>query len=295
MNQIAPYNTRAAQRRRRKRRRRRLRLLAAGVAVLAAALLLRWVFGGRQPENRGETAGTEEAGDTEIPLEHTGVSWGEDKLSYITSHPELYNQDLIELAQKNQEALDYVYQYPELFGQETEIDLSAEAAGDTVPLLIQWDARWGYYEYGSGLIGYTGCGPTCLSMVALYLTGDADYTPVYVADYAEEHGYYVSGSGTSWTLMSEGCAGLGLSARELPMVESTMISALDAGQPIICNVGPGDFTDTGHYIVLTGYGDGGFTVNDPNSPERSARVWTFDQLNGQVRNLWAFSPSDSVK
>ena len=259
-------------------------LLAAGLVFLACFFLLRGEqkkAPAHEPVDRGS--------ETEYPLGASGVEWQEDKLSYIKNHPELYTEDLIDLAQRNKEALDYVYQYPEMAGREQEIDLTAEASGDSVPLLIQWDSRWGYYEYGSGLIGYTGCGPTCLSMVALYLTGDPRYTPIYMADYSLENGYYVSGSGTTWSLMSEGSVGLGLSVRELPMTESVMAAALEAGEPIICSMGPGDFTDGGHYIVLAGYSNGAFTVNDPNSPERSARTWTYAELENQVRNLWAFS------
>jgi hypothetical protein len=212
----------------------------------------------------------------------------ENKLTYIEEHPEEYTEDLIALAQKNSEALDYVYQYPALKDSTPEIDLSAQAESDQVPLLLQWDSRWGYQEYGTGLIGYTGCGPTCLSMVALYLTGNPEYTPAYMADYALNQGYYVAGSGTAWSLMSEGCAAFGLSAQVLPLDEGTMAAALNAGKPIICALGPGDFTDNGHFIVLTGYTGDGFTLNDPNSPQRSSQVWTFDQLKDQINNLWAY-------
>ena len=60
-------------------------------------------------------------------------------------------------------------------------------------------------------------------------------------------------------------------------------------QPIICIMGPGDFTTTGHYIVLTGVQEGKFTVNDPNSRERSTQLWTYEQLEGQIRNIWSIN------
>ena len=41
----------------------------------------------------------------------------------------------------------------------------------------------------------TGCGPTVLSMVVSGLTGDSSITPYVVARYAQENGYYVSGTG----------------------------------------------------------------------------------------------------
>ena len=32
--------------------------------------------------------------------------------------------------------------------------------------------------------------------------------------------------------------------------------------------------------------DGKITVNDPNSLKNSQKLWTFDQLQGQVQGLW---------
>ena len=190
--------------------------------------------------------------------------------------------------QKNPETLDFVYDYPINSTLTPEIDLSAEASGGTVPLLLQWDERWGYRSYGSGLIGYTGCGPTCLSMVALYLTGDANYDPGTVAQYAQQQGYYVEGSGTAWEMMATGCAHFGLKSEEIGLDENEMATALSGGKVLICSMGPGDFTDGGHYIVLTGHSDAGFSICDPNSPKRSAQTWTFDRLKNQIRNVWAF-------
>ena len=66
-----------------------------------------------------------------------------------------------------------------------------------------------------------------------------------------------------------------------------MVRALEAGQLIICIMGPGVFTTTGHYIVLTGVEDGKFQVNDPNSRENSQKLWDYDEFADQIRNLWA--------
>ena len=82
---------------------------------------------------------------------------------------------------------------------------------------------------------------------------------------------------------------LGLSSKELALDESSMISALDNDHPIICIMGAGDFTDSGHYIVLSDYEDGEFVVCDPNSKERSEKTWSFDTLSYQIKNLWEFS------
>ena len=225
---------------------------------------------------------------TMAPDEDNSELTDEEKLNYILSNSGAYPTVLQELAQKNSDTIDYVYQYP-FVDSTTSASLTDEELSGGIPLLLQWDSRWGYFSYGSGLLGYTGCGPTCLSMVAVGLTGDATATPAAVASYAEQNGYYASGTGTTWALMSEGCQHYGLQAEELPLSEQKMAAALSAGQPIIASMGPGDFTDNGHFIVITGYDDGAFTIHDPNSIQRSNRTWSYDELQKQIKNLWAYS------
>ena len=126
-------------------------------------------------------------------------------------------------------------------------------------------------------------------MVALYLLDDSKWTPLEVAKFAEKNGYCSPGNGSKWTLMSEGSAALGLSARELPLVERYMKDELDLDHPIIMAMGPGDFTTGGHFIVVTGYDEEGFIVNDPNSRTNSEKRWSFQTLQNQIKNLWAMS------
>ena len=113
--------------------------------------------------------------------------------------------------------------------------------------------------------------------------------PRDVAVFAEDNGYYASGYGSSWTLISQGSGKLGLKATELPLVKKKMTNALENGNPVILAMGEGDFTTTGHYIVLTGLENGFFKVNDPNSVENSRKLWSYEQLEGQIRNIWEIS------
>jgi len=196
-------------------------------------------------------------------------------------------QKLVELLAKNPDTKEFVLQYPLKKELVYEIDLTEHLGSGTVPLFMQWDERWGYTIYGSNVMGLTGCGPTCLSMVLTHLLQDATYTPRYVADFAEENNYYVDGSGSKWTLISEGGETLGLDITELPLDESRMKKNIELGNPIICIMGPGDFTTAGHYIVLRGVVDGKFAVNDPNSKTNSEKLWSYDEIKGQIKNLWA--------
>ena len=195
-----------------------------------------------------------------------------------------YPEDLIELLEINPETEEFVLNYP--FREEADMDLSGYSR-ETVPLFLQWDPMWGYEKYGSGCIGQTGCGPTCLAMAGYYLTGDESMNPKDMAVFAEENGYYAAGYGSSWTLISQGAQKLGLTAEELPLVKGKMVDAVENGNPVILALGKGDFTSSGHYIVLTGWEDGAFRVNDPNSRIRSEKLWTYEELEHQIRNIWA--------
>lgn len=158
-----------------------------------------------------------------------------------------------------------------------------------VPYLYQIDPEWADDSYAGSTIAESGCGPTCLSMIYVYLTGRTNMDPADMAAFSESHKYVDSGM-TSWTFMDEGARVLGLRSRELPADYQSVRKALDAGYPVIASVSKGDFTTQGHFIVLAGTDeDGKVIVHDPNSVERSAKVWDLDRILSQTRNLWAFS------
>ena len=198
-----------------------------------------------------------------------------------------YPESLIELLEGNPETEEFVLRYP--LRQSAETDLSGFDRETGVPLFLQWDSQWGYEQYGSDYLAITGCGPTCLAMAGYYLTGSQDMNPAQIAVFAEENGYYAEGYGSSWTLISEGSTRLGLKATELPLVKKKMTDALEAGNPVILAMGEGDFTSAGHYIVLTGMENGFFKINDPNSIVRSQRLWSYEQIESQIRNIWEIS------
>ena len=230
-----------------------------------------------------ESTGTETQTETESSVPELTL---EEKKQIILSDP-IYSERMKKMVTDFPQTTDYVYYLPELDGTGVEADLSHLVGSKEIPLLLQFDSRWGYLPYGSGHIGYTGCGPVCLSMVAIYLTGDATYTPEWMCDFATQEGYCSPGNGTTWTLISEGTEKLGLKAKELPLVKGLITAELDKGNPVIIVVGPGDFTNTGHFLVLTGYDETGFTMNDPFNAENSNRTWSYAQLEPQILNLWS--------
>ncbi len=182
---------------------------------------------------------------------------------------------------------DYLYQPDEPPSK----DISAEVTQGVFPHFLQWDERWGYEDYGGSYFAVAGCGPTAMSVVYCGLTGNTDLNPFAMGEWAEEQGFYVIGSGTSWEMMWNGANMLGLASWEVDMDETTILTTLRNGFPIIAAMtAGGDFTNFGHFIVLVGADeDGNITIRDSNSVERTERTWTWDELMWQVAGLWAYN------
>ena len=203
---------------------------------------------------------------------------------------ENYPESLVTLFEKHPETKDFVLGYKELKDKKIKIDIKKDVKKGSIPLFLQWDQRWGYKKYGGDFIAVTGCGPTCLSMVQCGLSGRVKWNPYKVAKMAENNGFYVKGSGSSWDLMTYGASMIGLVYHEVVFERDSILAELSSGNPVICSMGPGDFTTTGHFIVLTGTdGNGNVIVNDPNSKENSSKTWSIDKIMPQVRNLWGYS------
>ena len=160
---------------------------------------------------------------------------------------------------------------------------------ENYPLFLQWDIRWGYMLYGNtgGNMGSSGCGPACLSMAIFYLTGNRECTPDVVAQYSMDNGYYIAGSGTAWSLLYDYPKLYNLNSYSLGKNEATMKAELDKGNILICSVREGNFTTGGHFILIYGYDEHGFKVNDPKCVYRSRLSWTYSQIKNDIKQTWS--------
>lgn len=286
---------RAKLRRRRRRHRKILRFIIFSCSIIAVIVFVavgsRMITSGDGGTNKYDVEAGNNTYDNAV-IENSKISEknkiqnNQSMLDDIMNSTK-YPKQLKDLALKNEEALEFVYDYPAEHVKEHTIDLTEEASMDSVPLFVQWDKRWGYEKYSGNFFAASGCGPTTLSMVVVYLTHNREASPIAVAKYSKEAGYSVDGSGSSWTLISEGCRHYGVKAKTVALDESRMKAELDEGHPIVVNVGPGDFTDTGHFMVITGYDDEGFSINDPNSIEKSGKRWLFKNISSQIRAVWS--------
>lgn len=214
-----------------------------------------------------------------------------EEMKEIYEHCNEYPVKLLHSLCNNPEMYEYVKGYLAYMAgtaSPVKAELTKEEKQQKYPLFLQWDKRWGYEAYGDFNVALSGCGPTSLAMAAVALTKDVTITPDKVAKYSMENGYYVEGTGTAWSLMSEGCEEFGIKAREISLDENVMKSHLDNGEVIICSMRPGDFTAVGHFIMIYGYDENGFYINDANCIYRSSRTWSYTELEHQIRILWAY-------
>jgi hypothetical protein len=75
--------------------------------------------------------------------------------------------------------------------------------------------------------------------------------------------------------------------------EEQIAEALRAGHPVIAHMGPGIFTDGGHYIVLRGITEDGYVlVNDPGIKNRNKYAYILSTVVAQARTENAFMMCD---
>ena len=209
----------------------------------------------------------------------------------INQNSSLYPEGMLTALANTPEMADYVagYRMQDEGNMEIKSGWTEAEKEQEYPLLLQWDPRWGYQPYGSSnYIGVAGCGPTCLAMVLYYLTGNDIFTPDRIAAYAMANGYYVDGTGTAWALMKDLPLSYNIEVSELKIAEHTLKGALDQGEILICAMREGDFTVAGHFIVIYGYDEQGFMVNDPNCVARSRKRWTYDEIGDQIKCVWGY-------
>lgn len=199
-----------------------------------------------------------------------------------------YPKEIIGLLSKNPETIDFVEDYS-VKKNNPPADTVGEVKKGEIPHLLQWDDRWGYSAYGTSTIAVSGCGPTCMAMVVSGLTGDNSVTPAKVAEYSMEHEYVDNSNDTVWLFMQEAAQHWKVNGYEITAEESDVEAELALGHPVICSMGPGDFTKNGHFIVLVGYEDGKVKIHDPFSQKNTDKMWKYKKIRKQIKAIWAYS------
>lgn len=227
-----------------------------------------------------------------IALVYAGLSFlgnARKEWDWVKQNPQYFPENEVTYAEGNKELIHFMYQYGmDAYVTGQPIAYTDQEKNETIPTLYQWDKRWGFETYGSSVIGFTGCAPTSLAMVLTGLTGNYDINPYDIASYAQKNGYYVSGFGTKWDLIPTMAARYGVSCTSLSVDEARIRAELEAGHPLICNMGPGHFTNTGHFIVIYQEKENMLLVHDPNSVKNSKKEWEYATISPEIRAVWSF-------
>ena len=133
-----------------------------------------------------------------------------------------------------------------------------------IPLLMQTNYTTPIKWYGgTTTVKSKGCGPTSVSMVITYLTGNSTQNPQIIFEWLNNLGYF-HGYGFGKAALTKAAAKYGVSCTWQNLTEASMKQTLLSGQPIIAFMGKGQFSSGGHYIVLKGVdSQGKILVNDP--------------------------------
>ncbi len=193
----------------------------------------------------------------------------------------------VSMALTDDDRLGFVLDYPDREAMQ-QAPSALDESLESIPLLIQWDGRWGYIPYGDQTIAIAGCGPTAMAMVLSWLNQDPSITPALLAQTADEHGLYVIGAGSSHEIFPFLAALYGDSCIPFDTTAQNLLDLASQNIPMILQMVPGDFTRTGHFIVISGAEDGKLKVNDPNSKKRSAELWDPETVASQSAGGWYF-------
>ena len=161
----------------------------------------------------------------------------------------------------------------------------------------QGEEPWADALFGPDPIRGFGCGPTAMAMVVSSL-GTEVVDPAQMAQLAAEEGYCAPGSGSYLSIVGGIARDFGLNAESCGTLSAPeLCQMLASGRLLVALMGPGHFTDGGHFIVLRGVTlTGQVLVADPNSRERSLALWDpqliLDELSDSRSSgapLWCFS------
>lgn len=174
---------------------------------------------------------------------------------------------------------------------------------------LQTDPRWKNKDYSAKgektTIGASGCGPTAMAMV-LATWADPAVDPVSECAWALSHGYKAPHQGTYYGYFAKAAARYGLNCRQLNSVSIYGNSksavhvkareALDAGALVIACMGPGNWTRSGHYVLVWKIEGGVIYINDPASTLVRRTQGSYVLFKQQVKYYWTIdAPKGATK
>jgi hypothetical protein len=149
----------------------------------------------------------------------------------------------------------------------------------------QKDPKWKNIPYTvdgdkNETIGTSACGPTCAAMLLAEWV-DPKITPVDMCKMAIDLKDRTANNGTEWEFFKHIADKYKLKFKQSSLTDDA-VKALQDGALVVCSMGAGFFTKSGHYILAYDYKNGNILVNDPASLTRvSGTVQLFKKESKQ--------------
>lgn len=173
---------------------------------------------------------------------------------------------------------------------------------------LQTDPRWKSNSYAvdgeSSTIGSAGCGPTAMAMVLASLVSTY-IDPLTCASWARMKNYKVYKSGTSYSFPCAIGKEYGVDVKRLntsnvygaknSSVHQMALQELQKGNWLIACMGKGNWTSSGHYIVVYGYSNGYVYINDSASTKETREKNTWELFKSQVKFYWSVTVPEDIK
>lgn len=164
---------------------------------------------------------------------------------------------------------------------------------------LQTDPRWGSLDYSAPgektTIAASGCGPTAMAMV-LATWADPSVTPKTECAWALAHGYKAPHQGTYYGYFEPAGARYGLRVTRLNYASlygndtsayhAQVKDALDRGELVIACMGPGNWTSSGHYVLVWKIDGDTIYINDPASTKAARTKGSWSLFRQQVKYYW---------
>ena len=222
------------------------------------------------------------------------AGYGGTELDYYNPHHYGMSQSIAHyLAEKEgytyEKIIDLFYSQPIASIKDGVYDAEIEYYDSSFGKIIYWSQRdfSNYYfsddvtklkYYGSkgneATISSHGCGPSSIAIIVASMKNDASITPIVTTEKlcSTSGGCDGSGSYTSGIISVLKSYGLNVTTSN---DDQTALNALNSKKSlIIVNMGPGQFTQGGHFMVLTGVNTKGeVSVDDTGSRENTKQQW----------------------
>lgn len=173
---------------------------------------------------------------------------------------------------------------------------------------LQTDPKWGSLDYSAPgektTIAASGCGPTAMAMV-LATWADPSVTPKTECAWALAHGYKAPHQGTYYGYFEPAGARYGLRMTRLNYASlygnatsayhAQVKDALDRGELVIACMGPGNWTSSGHYVLVWKIDGNVIYINDPASTLARRTRGSYALFKQQVKYYWVIERPEQPK